>query len=151
MDVQPDPAPDDPSLRGRIRAAFLADERETVERLARRARLEAAAQSRVRAAAEALVKGVRARQAASPLEAFLREYDLSSQEGVVLMCLAEALLRIPDAATADSLIRDKLPRGDWEKHLGRSPSFFVNASTFGLLLTGRVVALEQAPGDTLTL
>ncbi len=150
MDLEIVPPLETPPPRAAIRAAYLADEGETVEGLARRARLAPAGASRVRAAAENLVKGVRSRQAASPLDAFLREYDLSSHEGVVLMCLAEALLRIPDAATADRLIRDQLPRGDWEKHLGRSASFFVNASTFGLLLTGRVVALEETPGETLT-
>lgn len=150
MDLDIVPPLDTAPLRTAIRAAYLADERETVERLARGARLAPLAEERVRATAESLVKDVRLRQAASPLDAFLREYDLSSREGVVLMCLAEALLRIPDAATADRLIRDQLPRGDWEKHLGHSGSFFVNASTFGLLLTGRVVALEEAPGDTLT-
>ena len=67
---------------------------------------------------------------------FLHEYALSSEEGVVLMCLAEALLRIPDADTADRLIRDKLGTGDWEHHIGRSDSAFVNASTWALMLTG---------------
>ncbi len=150
MVLEINPPLDTAPLREVIRAAYLADEGEMVARLARRARLAPQAQARVRGRAEALVHGVRSRQAASPLDAFLREYDLSSREGVVLMCLAEALLRIPDAATADRLIRDQLPRGEWEKHLGHSGSFFVNASTFGLLLTGRVVALEEAPGDTLT-
>ncbi|KPJ90311.1 MAG: hypothetical protein AMJ53_13960 [Gammaproteobacteria bacterium SG8_11] len=77
------------------------------------------------------------------IEALLREYDLSSQEGVALMCLAEALLRVPDSATADQLIRDKLNKADWETHMGQSHSLFVNASTWGLMLTGKLVRYDQ--------
>jgi RHH-type proline utilization regulon transcriptional repressor/proline dehydrogenase/delta 1-pyrroline-5-carboxylate dehydrogenase len=73
------------------------------------------------------------------MEAFMQEYDLSSEEGVVLMCLAEALLRIPDSDTAEKLIADKLADANWEAHLGKSSSLFVNASTWGLMLTGRLV------------
>ena len=80
------------------------------------------------------------------IEAFLREYRLSTQEGVLLMCLAEALLRIPDHATADELIRDTLSQGDWRRHLGRSDSVFVNAGTWALVLTGRL-ANWQGAGD----
>ena len=90
----------------------------------------------------ALVEHVRARtQEQSAVESFMRQYDLSSEEGVLLMCVAEALLRIPDSATADRLIQDKLGDANWEKHLGKSDSLFVNASTWGLLLTGRLVQL----------
>ncbi len=77
------------------------------------------------------------------LDALLRQYHLASAEGVVLMCLAEALLRIPDAHTADRLIADKLAEGDWERHLGDSDSLLVNASTWGLMLTGRLVELDR--------
>ena len=70
------------------------------------------------------------------VEGLIHEYSLSSQEGVALMCLAEALLRIPDDETRDALIRDKIGGGDWHAHLGHSPSLFVNAATWGLLLTG---------------
>ncbi|HEY5602877.1 MAG TPA: bifunctional proline dehydrogenase/L-glutamate gamma-semialdehyde dehydrogenase PutA [Gammaproteobacteria bacterium] len=83
-------------------------------------------------------------RAVGGLNAFLQEYDLSSREGVVLLCLAEALLRIPDAETADQLIRDKLSRASWERHLGQSESWFVNASTWGLMLTGRIITLDDA-------
>ena len=76
------------------------------------------------------------------MQSFLQEYDLSSAEGVLLMCVAEALLRIPDAATADKLIRDKLSQGDWEQHVGRNHSLLVNAGTWGMMLTGRLVSLE---------
>src|SRR6056297_1400448 len=78
------------------------------------------------------------------MEAFMREYDLSSEEGVVLMCLAEALLRIPDNETAEKLISDKLSEANWESHLGKSESLFVNASTWGLMLTGRMVKVGQS-------
>ncbi len=81
------------------------------------------------------------------LDAFLHEYELSSREGVVLMCLAEALLRIPDAETANLLIKDKLADADWRRHLGGSESLFVNASTWALMLTGRVVSLDQEGQD----
>src|SRR6185437_5713667 len=70
-------------------------------------------------------------------------YALSSEEGVALMCLAEALLRVPDAETADKLIRDKIGGGQWERHRAKSDSVFVNASTWALMLTGRVVRLDE--------
>ena len=74
----------------------------------------------------------------------MRQYDLGSEEGVLLMCVAEALLRIPDQDTADKLIRDKLADADWEKHLGGSDSVLVNASTWGLMLTGKLVQMNDA-------
>lgn len=93
-----------------------------------------------------LVQAVRKRQAhGSGIDAFMHEYELSSQEGVVLMCLAEALLRIPDGDTIDKLIDDKIGGSDWEKHLGASESTFVNASTWGLMLTGRILRYEDQP------
>ena len=94
----------------------------------------------------------RRRQGASGVDHLMREFSLSSQEGVALMCLAEALLRIPDAATADRLIRDKISQGDWRSHLGQSSSLFVNAATWGLMITGKLVSTssEQALGNALT-
>ena len=80
------------------------------------------------------------------MEGLIHEYALSSQEGVALMCLAEALLRIPDDDTRDALIRDKIGGGDWRAHLGHSPSLFVNAATWGLLLTGRLTATSSEQG-----
>ncbi|HRZ60394.1 MAG TPA: trifunctional transcriptional regulator/proline dehydrogenase/L-glutamate gamma-semialdehyde dehydrogenase [Rubrivivax sp.] len=77
------------------------------------------------------------------VQGLLQEFSLSSQEGVALMCLAEALLRIPDKATRDALIRDKISRGDWQPHLGQSPSLFVNAATWGLMFTGKLVATHN--------
>ena len=94
--------------------------------------------------ARALVTGARARaEERSYLDAFLQEFGLSNQEGIALMCLAEALLRIPDDATADRLIAEKLRAGDWGAHAGRSDSLFVNASTWGLMLTGRLVDVPE--------
>ena len=80
------------------------------------------------------------------MQGLLQEFALSSQEGVALMCLAEALLRIPDAATRDALIRDKIGSGDWQSHVGASPSLFVNAAAWGLLLTGKLVATHSETG-----
>src|SRR5690606_5223306 len=98
----------------------------------------------IRATATDLVRRVRARaRDQSAIEAFMRQYDLGSEEGVLLMCVAEALLRIPDEDTADRLIRDKLGEADWKRHLGRSDSVLVNASTWGLMLTGRLVELAD--------
>ena len=111
------------------------------------AQLDAATQARVQAFAARLVSGLRgARSRASGVDALMKEFSLSSQEGVALMCLAEALLRVPDNATADRLIRDKLAHGDWRAHLGHSPSLFVNAATWGLLVTGRLVATRSEAG-----
>src|SRR4030095_16319561 len=113
-----------------MRAASLADERLTVTRLAEHAAVDATVGPAIAAQARQWVEGVRFEQKASVgVESFLHQYDLSTQEGVLLMCVAEALLRIPDAETADLLIRDKLARGAWEKHLGASDSLLVNAST----------------------
>ena len=77
------------------------------------------------------------------IDAFLSEYDLSTQEGIALMCLAEALLRIPDSATANRLIRDKIARLDWESHRGQSSSLFVNAATWGLIFTGKWLSQDE--------
>src|SRR5438552_8827553 len=127
-----------------IREAFLADETDLVTRLLEAAALSEEASTRVSARARRWVEAVRARHASSAgMESFLHQYDLSTQEGVLLMCVAEALLRIPDAATADRLIRDKLSRGDWHKHLGQSSSLMVNASTWGLMLTGKLTQIDS--------
>src|SRR4051812_17435689 len=128
-----------------INERYLAPETEVVRNLADLARLPPERREAVQRRALALVNAVRgARPSGSGLDAFLREYHLGSREGVILMCLAEALLRIPDAETADRLISDKIPSGDWEDHLGDSDSLFVNASTWGLMLTGRIVDVDRA-------
>src|SRR5215510_1018095 len=126
-----------------INPRYLTEEQALVRELADRARLDASATRAVGARSLALVQAVRnARGSGGALDAFLREYSLASREGVILMCLAEALLRIPDGETADRLIADKIPSGAWDEHLGDSDSLLVNASTWGLMLTGRVVALD---------
>src|ERR1700684_145680 len=97
------------------------------------------------ATAMSLVDGARARRDERPfLDAFLQEFGLSNQEGIALMCIAEALLRIPDDAAADRLIAEKLAAGDWSSHAGKSESLFVNASTWGLMLTGGILELDPA-------
>ena len=107
--------------------------------------------SRIRTIASSLVAKLRAKTRSSGVEGLIHEYSLSSQEGVALMCLAEALLRIPDAATRDALIRDKLAPGDWRAHLGMSPSLFVNAATWGLVLTGKLVTTTSEQSLTAAL
>ena len=127
-----------------INPGYLAEEQTLVRELADKARLADTASRTVASRALALVQAVRAtRGTGGALDAFLREYSLASREGVILMCLAEALLRIPDGETADRLIADKIPSGAWDEHLGDSDSLLVNASTWGLMLTGRVVALDR--------
>jgi RHH-type proline utilization regulon transcriptional repressor/proline dehydrogenase/delta 1-pyrroline-5-carboxylate dehydrogenase len=141
------PAGADPA-RARITAAWLRDEAEAVDQALAAASLAPDERERVLASAADLATRVRARSAGqSAVESFMRQYDLSSTEGVLLMCVAEALLRIPDNATADKLIRDKLGEADWKKHLGGSDSLFVNASTWGLLLTGKLANLADDARD----
>jgi RHH-type proline utilization regulon transcriptional repressor/proline dehydrogenase/delta 1-pyrroline-5-carboxylate dehydrogenase len=131
--------------RAAIAAAYLADEAALVDRLARVATLQPVQKVEVAGLARDLVDKVRAgRRQAGGIDEFMAEFALSSEEGVVLMCLAEALLRVPDADTADRLIADKIGGRDWRAHLGHSPSLFVNASTWGLMLTGEVVQLGAA-------
>jgi RHH-type transcriptional regulator, proline utilization regulon repressor / proline dehydrogenase / delta 1-pyrroline-5-carboxylate dehydrogenase len=137
------PALDPDPLRAAIRQAYRADEAACVALLLEEAALDDARRRRVQAHARDLAQRVREAGGDSlGVEAFLHEYGLSTPEGVMLMCLAEALLRIPDAETADRLIRDKLGAGDWAGHLGRSGSLLVNASTWGLMLTGRFVRVD---------
>jgi RHH-type transcriptional regulator, proline utilization regulon repressor / proline dehydrogenase / delta 1-pyrroline-5-carboxylate dehydrogenase len=132
-------------LRAAIGAAYREDEAVAVRRLAEFARMPATVTESAAALALDLVQALRDKRShASGVDVLMREFSLSSQEGVALMCLAEALLRIPDRATADRLIRDKVGGGDWEQHLGRSGSLFVNAATWGLLITGKLVATSSA-------
>jgi RHH-type proline utilization regulon transcriptional repressor/proline dehydrogenase/delta 1-pyrroline-5-carboxylate dehydrogenase len=137
--------------RNAINKSYHADEAQLVLQLLERARLDPDTVARVSARAEFLVSQVRARKSRQGvMEAFMQEYDLSSEEGVVLMCLAEALLRIPDPETAEKLIADKLGDADWESHVGKSASMLVNASTWGLMLTGRLVAFSGNSANSLS-
>jgi RHH-type proline utilization regulon transcriptional repressor/proline dehydrogenase/delta 1-pyrroline-5-carboxylate dehydrogenase len=131
--------------REAINRAYHADEAAIVRNLLSSARMDPVAEERTDQRARALVNSVREKRAErGVLDAFMQEYDLSSEEGVVLMCLAEALLRIPDDETAEKLIADKLGDANWESHLGKSSSVMVNASTWGLMLTGKLVALPES-------
>jgi RHH-type proline utilization regulon transcriptional repressor/proline dehydrogenase/delta 1-pyrroline-5-carboxylate dehydrogenase len=131
-------------LRSAITSAYRSPEPECVPPLLKLASADEA--NRIRTLARSLVAKLRGKTRSSGVEGLIHEYSLSSQEGVALMCLAEALLRIPDAATRDALIRDKLSPGDWRAHVGQSPSLFVNAATWGLVLTGRLVTTTSEQG-----
>ena len=133
-------APPSPPSRQAISKALLADEGPLVESLIERARLSADDRRQIERLAGDLVKAAReGRHEQGGIDSFLHEYGLSSEEGVLLLCLAEALLRVPDAATADRLIAGTIGSGDWGRHLGHSDSLLVNASTWGLMLTGHIV------------
>ena len=138
------------TARQEMARLYLADEASTVEALLPRARLGASERVQTEALARDLVSRVRAQRKRGGLDAFLHQYALSTEEGVVLMCLAEALLRVPDAETADKLIKDKIGSANWDKHLGQSSSVFVNASTWALMLTGHVVKLGEGTQDWTT-
>ncbi|MBI3446700.1 MAG: bifunctional proline dehydrogenase/L-glutamate gamma-semialdehyde dehydrogenase PutA [Magnetospirillum sp.] len=137
------PSPLSPA-RFAIHQAHIQDESSIVAGLAAAIPLEDEARRRVVAHAVALVEGARLSRRASGIDGFLAEYRLSTREGVVLMCLAEALLRIPDDATADLLIRDKIGSAHWDEHVGHSPSVFVNASTWALMLGERLLHLDES-------
>ncbi len=123
-----------------INRLYLADEAMVMAEALELARLPAPERQAIHRDAMKLVAAARRHRAGrSGVEAFLQQYHLASQEGVVLMCLAEALLRIPDAETADRLIADKISTGQWSEYLGEAESLFVNASTWGLMLTGQLV------------
>ncbi len=130
-------------LRQAISAAYLADENTLVDSLIEQARFSPSESAATDRLARDLVRRLRAKGGEGGIEAFMQEYALSTPEGIVLMCLAEALLRVPDPETADKLIADKIGSAEWDKHKGKSDSLFVNASTFALMLTGRVVKLDE--------
>lgn len=131
-------------LRSAITAAYRRDETSAVEWLLAQG---AAANADAYPLAHRLVSAVREKRTrSSGVDALMHEFSLSSEEGVALMCLAEALLRIPDSATADRLIADKISKGDWKKHMGESPSLFVNAATWGLVITGKLVSSNSESG-----
>ena len=134
-------------LHHRIDAAIYADEDRAVASLIAAADLSDADRARIAAKGADLVRQIRASSEPGLMEVFLAEYGLSTDEGIALMCLAEALLRVPDADTMDDLIEDKIAPSDWGKHLGHSASPLVNASTWALMLTGRVLD-DDHPGMT---
>ncbi|WP_135448971.1 bifunctional proline dehydrogenase/L-glutamate gamma-semialdehyde dehydrogenase PutA [Tabrizicola caldifontis] len=122
-----------------IESETLADEAALVRRLLAEAALDAPARAAIAAEGAELVRRIRASARPGLMEVFLAEYGLSTDEGIALMCLAEALLRVPDAETMDALIEDKIAPSDWGRHLGKSASSLVNASTWALMLTGKVL------------
>ena len=148
--MNPDQPPDD-ALRARIAADYRRGEPAAFAPLLAEAAMPEATLRAAQSLAARWPKAfARQRHKAGGVDALMLEFSLDSREGIALMCLAEALLRIPDAATRDRLIRDKIGQGDWHAHVGRSPSLFVNAAAWGLLVTGKLVdsrsdnALEQA-------
>jgi len=133
-----------PETRAAIRARYAQSEKEVMADLMARLGLSPEDRARIGSDGARLVERVRAETSPSMMEAFLAEYGLSTDEGVGLMCLAEALLRVPDAETIDDLIHDKIEPSNWGAHLGHSSSPLVNASTWALMLTGRVLDDDPA-------
>ena len=132
-------------LRELMNDAYRGDERTMMEHLIEQARFDREQIRYIETTATDLVERVRVlRKNSTGIDSFLTEYALSTDEGIALMCLAEALLRVPDHPTMDRLIKDKLTGADWKSHQGMSDSFFVNATTWALMLTGKVLAPEQA-------
>jgi RHH-type proline utilization regulon transcriptional repressor/proline dehydrogenase/delta 1-pyrroline-5-carboxylate dehydrogenase len=129
--------------RKKIRLAHLADESRAVARLLKNLRFDHAQRAQVETGAAELVKKIRTSRHSGLMETFLAEYGLSTREGIALMCLAEALLRVPDAPTIDALIQDKIVAADWGRHLGHSASPLVNASTWALMLPGKVISTDD--------
>ncbi|NYE26447.1 bifunctional proline dehydrogenase/L-glutamate gamma-semialdehyde dehydrogenase PutA [Pigmentiphaga litoralis] len=149
------PLPRRSSLRKAITRAWRLSEPEAVPPLLAAARVSPVSAERITTLARRIAQGLRDQPAAPGksglVQGLLQEFSLSSQEGVALMCLAEALLRIPDSATRDALIRDKVRGGNWKDHVGQSPSVFVNAAAWGLMLTGKLVATHNEAGMGSTL
>ena len=147
MNVEPNPRPAD--RWATVAAAGAVPEQDAVRTRLAEIPLDAAGRGRVVAHARQLVAGCRRRaRERSVLDLFLQEFGLSNEEGVALLCISEALLRIPDDATAEELIAEKIATGNWATHLGRSESVFLNASTWALMLTGEIITLgEDVTGD----
>ncbi|AUQ50412.1 bifunctional protein PutA [Phaeobacter inhibens] len=137
------------ALRYRIDAGTYVDQAQMRDQLFALANLDATDRSTISANAAALVRDIRGHSSPGLMEVFLAEYGLSTDEGVALMCLAEALLRVPDADTIDALIEDKIAPSEWGKHLGKSTSSLVNASTWALMLTGKVLDEKRSPVSAL--
>ena len=138
------------TLRTQIRTAHLADEQALLADLQNKSGITNALKSASTTRATDLVTKIRAEGNSGIMEVFMAEYGLSTDEGIALMCLAEALLRVPDSETVDALIEDKIAPSDWGSHLGKSSSSLVNASTWALMLTGKVLHDEE-PGIAATL
>ncbi|MCR6500104.1 trifunctional transcriptional regulator/proline dehydrogenase/L-glutamate gamma-semialdehyde dehydrogenase [Shinella sp. CPCC 101442] len=133
-------------LRKAITAAYRRPETECLPPLVAAARVSERERYDIRSTARTLIEALRAKHKGTGVEGLVQEYSLSSQEGVALMCLAEALLRIPDTDTRDALIRDKIAEGDWTSHIGGGKSLFVNAATWGLVVTGKLTSTVNDRG-----
>jgi len=133
-------------LRKAITAAYRRPETECLPPLVAAARVSERERYDIRSTARTLIEALRAKHKGTGVEGLVQEYSLSSQEGVALMCLAEALLRIPDTDTRDALIRDKIAEGDWTSHIGGGKSMFVNAATWGLVVTGKLTSTVNDRG-----
>ncbi|RFZ89620.1 trifunctional transcriptional regulator/proline dehydrogenase/L-glutamate gamma-semialdehyde dehydrogenase [Shinella sp. WSJ-2] len=134
------------ALRQAITAAYRRPETECLPPLVAAARVSERERYDIRNTARTLIEALRAKHKGTGVEGLVQEYSLSSQEGVALMCLAEALLRIPDTDTRDALIRDKIAEGDWTSHIGGGKSLFVNAATWGLVVTGKLTSTVNDRG-----
>lgn len=134
------------TIRQDIRLAHLANEQDLLKQLAAKARIQPELRAQITERAVKLIEDIRSDDKPALLEVFLAEYGLSTDEGVALMCLAEALMRVPDAETMDELIEDKIAPSSWEDHKGHSSSLLVNASTWGLMLTGKVLDSDKSDG-----
>lgn len=133
------------NLRETINNAYRLAEDTYVKNLLDYATLSADENQIIKDLATRLIQKVRqSSKNSAGIDSFLTEYSLSGEEGIALMCLAEALLRIPDTKNIDRLIKDKIVKGDWQSHRGQSQSFFVNATTWALMLTGKILAPEKA-------
>lgn len=134
------------ALRQAVTSAYRRAESECVQPLVETATLSADTSAAIQLTARKLVTALRVKHKGKGIQALVQEYALSSQEGVALMCLAEALLRIPDTETRDALIRDKIAKGNWAARIGSDRSLFVNASTRGLVLAGKLTAAVSDKG-----
>jgi RHH-type proline utilization regulon transcriptional repressor/proline dehydrogenase/delta 1-pyrroline-5-carboxylate dehydrogenase len=135
------------TLRETMNKFYRADEAVCVETLLDAARLPEQTAQKIQERAEKMISAIRAKRLKQGgVDAFLKEYDLSGEEGIALMCLAEAMLRIPDKATQDKLIADKIAMANWSEHSGKSDSLFVNAATWGLVLTGKILSQDSSNG-----
>ncbi len=146
-----DPVPERTELRRQIEAAKSRPEPACVEPLLELARMPPSDAEAIRSRTEKLVEQLRSRSQTAGMSSLLQEYSLSTREGIALMSLAEAMLRTPDAASRDALIRDKVGKGNWRNHIGTDRSLFVNASSWGLLLTGRITRPADEAGLGVTL
>ena len=137
--------PQQSALQRAISEVYLEPEKMAVAQILSRYPCSHSQQQAIQSLARELVLHVQAEESdTGGMEAFMRHYDLSSEEGVMMMCLAEALLRIPDKETEDLLIRDKLTSANWQQHIGNSHSSFVNMTTWGLALTGKVLDVSDS-------